>query len=142
MGGNLNVTGDIIIPEGKTMYFENGSDGQTDSISVNRFDNPALCIVGHGTGNQGRSPGRNIHLWDNVIVDSNLKVNNNINANEITCKMLKLGNWEITANNNYLFFLNTEVNQGVQFEKDGGCNRIQAINGNCSGGSSHTRFEG
>jgi cytoskeletal protein CcmA (bactofilin family) len=140
---DLNVNGNFGVPLGRSIFFQNGTgDGVSDTISVNTHDNPALCIVGHGTGNQGRSPDRNIHLWDNVIIDSNLKVKNNINANVITCNTLMLGRWAINSDNNYLYFNNLDTNQGVQFSKDAGCNRLQALNGSCSGGNSHARLEG
>jgi hypothetical protein len=151
--GNTTINGNLTAPNIVSMTkFTNGlglslgqkinlqsnisSNNVADTISTGSFDTTSLCIVGHGTGSGNENGPRKIRLWDNVTIDNDLTVNNNINMG----KRFNLGNWSIYAENNYLNFYNNDNGQGVRFQSDGGCNRIQPINGDCAGGSWHARL--
>jgi hypothetical protein len=151
--GNTTINGNLTAPNIVSMTkFTNGlglslgqrinlqsnisSNNVADTISTGSiWDATSLCIVGHGTGSGNEDGPRKIHLWDNVVIDNDLNVKSNITAG----KSLSLANWSIYADNNFLNFYNNGTNQGVRFQANGGCQRIQPMNGDCAG--MHTRFQ-
>jgi hypothetical protein len=107
--GNLTISGNLTAPNIiNTPTFTNGirvplgqkinlqsntiDNNNADTISSGTFDVSALCIVGHGSGNG--SPIRNIHLWDNVVIDRDLNVKSNLTSNSATIT------GDFTVNNN------------------------------------------
>jgi len=67
LNSGLSVNGTISIPTKTYISLASGGPADSDTISSTNYDTTALGIIGHGT-----SPNRNIHLWDNVIVEQEI----------------------------------------------------------------------
>jgi hypothetical protein len=176
--GNLTISGDLNVkskltaptiintptftnglglPLGQKIYLQSNITGNNltaDTISAGTFDQSAMNIVGHGNENAAK----NIHLWDDVVVDRNLTVKNSLHvkgdfqANKVSYMdtlyvthvivgaKIHIGKWDITADDNYIYFNNVNSNQGVQFYKDGG-GRFQHLRGTFYNNGYHARME-
>jgi hypothetical protein len=78
----MTITGDITAQQNLTIsgtiynsniQFGASDDGFSNTISDAKFDSNAMCIVGKGT-----APNRIIHMWDNIFIDRDLRVNGTI----------------------------------------------------------------
>jgi len=73
--GGINLNGANVINFGS----DQSKDGAAGRIGYGTWDVGSLCIVGGGS-----SPSRKITMWDNVMVDGNLQVNQGLTVNNTT----------------------------------------------------------
>jgi hypothetical protein len=147
--GNLTINGNLVAPKIiNTPTFTNGlglpigqkinlqsnisGNNVADTISTGTFDATALCIVGHGTGSGNESGTRNIHLWDNVLVDKDLTVKGNLVSSGNTIN----GNSKINGNVNisgrlqvYTPFIYVDSSSTTHIADQYGINQIIILRG-------------